>query len=58
MDPFMKPALKNAKGIIIEHIVHISAAALNDSYVPLGKILRSQCLKFRISCKVIDSVKS
>lgn len=37
----------NAEGIIIEHIMHVLAAALSDSYLPLGKILRSQCLKFK-----------
>lgn len=33
----------NAEGIIIEHLMHVLAAALSDSYLPLGKILRSQC---------------
>lgn len=49
--PFHEACLEerflNAKGIITVHIVHVFAAALSDSYMPLGKILRSQCLKFK-----------
>lgn len=37
----------NAEGIIIEHIMPVFAAALCNSYLPLGKILRSQCLEFK-----------
>lgn len=40
-DACLEERFLNAKGIITEHIVHVSAAALSDSYVTLGKILRS-----------------
>lgn len=50
VEPFHEGCLEervfNAKGIVTEHIVQNFAATLNDSYLPLGKILRSQGLKF------------